>query len=430
MFETVVENRVIDANTKLSSKGQLPKINPVASNLAILVGNTKYDAVVKQNPELINPSQPINVDLSNQDYHHIETNGPPVFSKSRRLTPKILKAIKKEFEYLMSQNTIRPSKSYILQNPIVIKYNMLLQNPKKSIAPVVITVDLIQLLCPISIKFFTFRPTLKISCQRSKVQRHTVSPIQPFASTPERFQYVHVDLVRPLSPSDGFTYLLTCIDRNTRWLDDIPLSDITAETVAKSFIINLVSCFEVPCTRTTDQGRQFQSPLFFRNTTYQNYSIPPFFEYSDPTNPTECLLRLRETFWTLKLTPISCHPSTSCFVHAALNTHSHVFFRVDGLKPSLTVHYQGPFEILSWTYKHFTNKKNDKTTMISIDQLKPAFLLNDTNSTKEPFHEQKNSSSVVRAPRLDSDVPVPTTTLFGRKVRFNPKFLGLLINCM
>ncbi|GFT83403.1 gag-pol polyprotein [Trichonephila clavipes] len=41
-------HRVIDANTKLSSNGQLPKIKSVAFNLAILVGYTKFDKVLKQ----------------------------------------------------------------------------------------------------------------------------------------------------------------------------------------------------------------------------------------------------------------------------------------------------------------------------------------------------------------------------------------------
>ncbi|GFX29193.1 transposon Ty3-I Gag-Pol polyprotein [Trichonephila clavipes] len=103
-------HRVIDVNTKLLN-GQLPKIKSVASNLAILVGNTKFDKVLKQYPELINPTQPINVDTSNQVYHHIETKGLPVFSKPRRLAPTILKAVKKEFEYIMAQGIIRPSKS-------------------------------------------------------------------------------------------------------------------------------------------------------------------------------------------------------------------------------------------------------------------------------------------------------------------------------
>ncbi|GFT16647.1 gag-Pol polyprotein [Trichonephila clavipes] len=52
-----------------------------------------------------------------------------------------------------------------------------------------------------------------------------------------------------------------------------------------------------------------------------------FFEPSSqtPTDPSEFLLRLRETFRTLKPTPASCHSSTSCFVHTALKTCSHVF---------------------------------------------------------------------------------------------------------
>ncbi|GFT74820.1 integrase catalytic domain-containing protein [Nephila pilipes] len=55
-----------------------------------------------------------------------------------------------------------------------------------------------------------------IAGQRSKVQRHTVSPIQPFAPTVERFQHIHIDLVGPFPLSDGFTFLLTYSDRYTR----------------------------------------------------------------------------------------------------------------------------------------------------------------------------------------------------------------------
>ncbi|GFS45269.1 integrase catalytic domain-containing protein [Trichonephila inaurata madagascariensis] len=130
-----------------------------------------------------------------------------------------------------------------------------------------------------------------------------------------------------------------------------------------------------------------------------------FFEPSSqtPTDPSEFLLRLRETFRTLKPTPASCH-STSCFVHTAHKTCSHVFIRVEGLKPSLTAPYQGPFEVLSRTDKHFTIKINDRTSTISIDRLKPAFLLNDTDSTKELFPVQKSNHPVVLPPRLN--VPI------------------------
>ncbi|GFY60474.1 gag-Pol polyprotein [Trichonephila inaurata madagascariensis] len=149
-----------------------------------------------------------------------------------------------------------------------------------------------------------------------------------------------------------------------------------------------------------------------------------FFEPSSqtPTDPSEFLLRLRETFRTLKPTLASCHSSTSCFAHTALKTCSHVFVRVEGLKPSLTP-YQGPFEVLSRTDKHFTIKINDRTSTISIDRFKPAFLLNDTDSTKEPFPVQKSNHPVVLPPRLYQNVPIPATTRSGRKVRLNPKYL-------
>ncbi|GFU47698.1 integrase catalytic domain-containing protein [Nephila pilipes] len=331
-----------------------------------------------------------------------------------------------------------------------------------------------------------------IACQRSKDQRHNVSPIQPFAPTVKRFQHVHVDLIEPFPPSDGFTFLLTCIDRYTRWPEVIPLSDISAEAVAKSFIANWISRFGANAIIKTDQGGQFQSHLLhslksmlgiqrIRTTPYHpssngmverfhrtlkqalrchdtkwTESLPvvllglqacikedlnapcsemvfgktielpgEFFEPPSqaPTHPTEFLLRLKETFRTLKPTPASCHSSTSCFVHTALKTYSHVFFRVEGLKPSLTEPYQGPFEVLSRTDKHFTININDRTATISIDRLKPAFLLNDTDSTKEPFLVQKRNRPVVHPPRLDHNVPVSATTRSGRKARFNQKYL-------
>ncbi|GFY54049.1 transposon Ty3-I Gag-Pol polyprotein [Trichonephila inaurata madagascariensis] len=113
------------------------------------------------------------------------------------------------------------------------------------------------------VKDITKRTRCCIACQRFKVQRHTVSPTQHFAPTVERFQHVHVDLVGPFPPSDSFTFLLAYIDRYTRWLEVIPLSGISVEAVAKSFIANWISRFGVPAIVTTNQGGQFQSRLLY-----------------------------------------------------------------------------------------------------------------------------------------------------------------------
>ncbi|GFT96830.1 retrovirus-related Pol polyprotein from transposon 297 [Trichonephila clavipes] len=49
--------------------------------------------------------------LRTANFQKSKTKDPPVFSKPRHLAPTILKAVKKEFEYLLAQGIIRPSKS-------------------------------------------------------------------------------------------------------------------------------------------------------------------------------------------------------------------------------------------------------------------------------------------------------------------------------
>lgn len=100
-----------------------------------------------------------------------------------------------------------------------------------------------------------------LACQRSKVSRHTVSPLGSFALPSRRFRHVHIDIVI-LSYSGGFSYLLTLVDRFSRWPEAIPLSDITASTVAQAFLDGWVARFGVPETLTSDRGGQFESALW------------------------------------------------------------------------------------------------------------------------------------------------------------------------
>ena len=101
-----------------------------------------------------------------------------------------------------------------------------------------------------------------VDCQRSKTQRHTSSPIGTFGTPDARFSHVHLDIVGPLPPSKGFTYLLTCVDRFTRWPEAIPITDVSTETIAQAFVERWVANYGCPATMTTDRGPQFESALF------------------------------------------------------------------------------------------------------------------------------------------------------------------------
>jgi hypothetical protein len=97
-------------------------------------------------------------------------------------------------------------------------------------------------------------------CCRGKVTTQpTVAPAA-FPVPHRRFQHVHVDLVGPLPPSpEGFQYLLTMVDRTTRWLEATPLRSMDAETCVQAFTATWVARFGVPAVITTDQGTQFTS---------------------------------------------------------------------------------------------------------------------------------------------------------------------------
>ncbi|BHF60333.1 hypothetical protein SprV_0100329700 [Sparganum proliferum] len=101
-----------------------------------------------------------------------------------------------------------------------------------------------------------------LGCQRNKVQRHNKAPIGTFPTPDARFSHIHLDIVGPLPLSNGCSYLLTCVDRFTRWPEAIPLPDVAAPTVVEAFLSRWVAIFGAPSIITTDRGAQFESHLF------------------------------------------------------------------------------------------------------------------------------------------------------------------------
>ncbi|KAI5737937.1 hypothetical protein M8J77_000914 [Diaphorina citri] len=150
-------------------------------------------------------------------------------------------------------------------------------------------------------------------CQASKVHRHERSPLAKFLVPDERFAYIHIDVVGPLPPSRGSVYLLTCIDRFTRWFEAFPIPDQTAATIARTFFEGWVSRFGSPVQLVTDQGRNFLSTLFkevasilgieLKQTTAYHPQANGLVERSHRTLKAALMCRLRAatSSWSLEL---------------------------------------------------------------------------------------------------------------------------------
>ena len=101
-----------------------------------------------------------------------------------------------------------------------------------------------------------------IHCQTAKISRHNKAPVILLPPSTVKFHDIHVDMVDPLPDVEGYKYILTCIDRFSRWAVAEPLKDARAITVADAFIKCWVQNYGIPQTITTDRGSNFESSLF------------------------------------------------------------------------------------------------------------------------------------------------------------------------
>lgn len=295
-----------------------------------------------------------------------------------------------------------------------------------------------------------------VGCQQAKVHRHVTSPLGEFPPS-SRFEHIHIDIVGPLLPSNEYRYLVTIIDRCTKWPEAIPTREITAEVVAKAVYDGWIARFGCSLRVTTDQGRQFKSALFnslmkkfgitrIRTTAFHpqangqierwhrtlkaalmargahssrwseelptvllglrtalrddNVSpalmtygstlrVPSDFFVPAKSNieDTEFVRRLTEAMTSIAPL-IKGYATKKPFVYKDLATCSHVFVRNDTVRSSLTPPYDGPYEVLERSKKHFKVKLPLRTSNISIDRLKPAYRQNDDIETPNPSVEE------------------------------------------
>ncbi|XP_024893732.1 uncharacterized protein LOC112468684 [Temnothorax curvispinosus] len=140
-------------------------------------------------------------------------------------------------------------------------------------------------------------------------------------------------------------------------------------------------------------------------------------ETTQPNETSDFLLRLRKTMESLRPQPIKRHGSPAIFQHRDLTDATHVFLRHDAPTRALQPTFDGPYEVLSKGEKVYKLRINGKTVHVTIDRLKPAYILADQESSDKPRETHQ--------PAQDTPTDIPpkkTTTRSGRVSRKTVRF--------
>ncbi len=98
-----------------------------------------------------------------------------------------------------------------------------------------------------------------LDCQRSKVHRHAhllPQPIGGFLISTLTWWALYNTY------SSGCNHIFTIIDRTSKWMEALPLSETSAAACTRALIFSWMTSFGVPETITSDRGSQFSSNIW------------------------------------------------------------------------------------------------------------------------------------------------------------------------
>ncbi|GAB1860848.1 hypothetical protein CAJAP_01927 [Camponotus japonicus] len=152
-------------------------------------------------------------------------------------------------------------------------------------------------------------------------------------------------------------------------------------------------------------------------------------------NVTDFVKELRQHLRELRPTKVSCHGRGKTFVFKDLVISEEVFVRHDGLKQPLQQPYDGPYKVIKRAEKTFVVRMNGRDVTVSIDRLKPAYIMTD-----DPVAPQEGNNDEVAPSPTEEDAVItdpPNTqqkatqenltkhiTKSGRRVRFPDRLQG------
>ena len=100
------------------------------------------------------------------------------------------------------------------------------------------------------------------SCQAVKPYKEIRPPMSKIRVPDTRFSELQIDVVGPMPPSEGMKYLLTIVDRTTRWIEAVPMTEANSSNCCKAFIRGWVQHFGLPSKTQSDNGNTFVSNLW------------------------------------------------------------------------------------------------------------------------------------------------------------------------
>lgn len=101
-------------------------------------------------------------------------------------------------------------------------------------------------------------------CEKTKVTRHTRSPMQIRSTASEPFQKIYIDFVGEINPpsAKGHKYIFTAICDLTKFVIAVPTYDCTAESAARAFVKHIILKHNIPEEVISDNGSAFLAELF------------------------------------------------------------------------------------------------------------------------------------------------------------------------